>query len=35
MDNMSRNVIIYTPSETNKNKFKPPQYSEKLKALDK
>jgi len=31
MDNMSKNVIIYMPTDASKNKFKPPKYPEKLK----
>ena len=31
MDNMSRNVIIYVPGDSSKNKFKPPKYPDKLK----
>jgi len=34
MDNMSKNVIIYMPTDSSKNKFKPPKYPDKLKHLD-
>lgn len=31
MDNMSKNVIIYMPTDASKNKFRPPKYPDKLK----
>ncbi len=34
VDNMSRNVIIYTPPEQTRSKFRPPKYPDKLRELD-